>query len=200
LDDHEATIVTAAVLLCAGGSSRFIGDRPKLLAQFRGRALVSWSLEHAAAAHLDELIVVVGPVDLGGLLPVDAVVVDNPSWASGQATSLVAGIAAAEARGHDIVVVGLGDQPLVPSDAWSAVAGTDSDIAVATFGGRRTPPTRLVRAIWPLLPSSGDTGARALMEARPDLVVEVPCAGDPLDIDTAEDLSGANGGPPGPDG
>jgi CTP:molybdopterin cytidylyltransferase MocA len=186
--------MTAAVLLCAGGSTRFLGAGPKLLAQFRGRPLVSWSLEHVVGAHLDELIVVVGAVELSGLLPVDAVVVDNPSWASGQATSLVAGIAAADARGHDVVVVGLGDQPLVPSDAWSAVAATDSEIAVASFGGRRTPPTRLVRAVWTLLPRSGDIGARALMEARPDLVVEVPCAGDALDIDTAEELSRANEG------
>jgi molybdenum cofactor cytidylyltransferase len=182
------TNVTAAVLLCAGGSSRFIGQQPKLLASFRGRPLVTWALEHALGAGLDETIVVVGPVDLSGHLPDDALVVENPAWSSGQATSLLAGITAAEERGHGVVVVGLGDQPLVPSEAWSAVAHTDSEIAVARFNGRRTPPTRLARSVWTLLPGEGDVGARALMRSRPDLVREVACPGEAVDIDTAEDL------------
>ncbi|HEY1989114.1 MAG TPA: nucleotidyltransferase family protein [Acidimicrobiales bacterium] len=178
--------MTAAVLLCAGGSSRF-GSPPKLLAPFRGRPLVTWALEHVIAAGFDQTFVVVGPVDLSALLP-GAVVVDNPAWASGQAGSLRAGIAAAEEHGHEVVVIGLGDQPLVPAEAWSAVADTDSPIAVASFDGRRTPPARLARSVWGLLPEDGDVGARGLMAARPDLVVEVPCPGEALDIDTAADL------------
>ncbi|HWD51576.1 MAG TPA: nucleotidyltransferase family protein [Acidimicrobiales bacterium] len=178
--------MTAAVLLCAGGSRRF-GQPPKLLAPFRGRPLVTWALEHVWAAGLDEVLVVVGPVDLSAFLP-GVVVVDNPAWASGQASSLRAGLAAAEARGHEVVVVGLGDQPLVPPEAWSAVANTASPIAVANFDGKRTPPTRLARSVWGLLPEHGDTGARTLMQARPDLVVEVPCPGEALDIDVKDDL------------
>jgi molybdenum cofactor cytidylyltransferase len=183
--------VTAALLLCAGGSSRFTGEGPKLLALFRGRPLVSWAIEHAVAADLDETIVVTGPADLSGLLPDAACVVENSSWALGQATSLLAGIGAAEDRGHDVVVVGLGDQPLVPAEAWAKVAETDSPIAVATFAGRRAPPTRLAQSVWALLPQQGDEGARVLMRARPDLVREVPCPGESLDIDTAEDLARA---------
>jgi molybdenum cofactor cytidylyltransferase len=182
--------LTAAILLCAGGSKRFTGGQPKLLAPFRGRPLVAWALEHMTAAGLEETLVVVGPVDLSGLVPDGVVVVDNPGWASGQASSLQAGIAAAQARGHQVVVVGLGDQPLVPPEAWSAVAGTDSPIAVATFDGQRTPPTRLARSVWEWLPTDGDLGARLLIQARPDLVREVPCPGEALDIDTAEDLLG----------
>jgi molybdenum cofactor cytidylyltransferase len=181
--------MTAAIVLCAGGSSRFGQDQHKLLAEFRGKPLVSWALQHAAMAQLDELIVVVGPVDLSRFLPEGARTVENPDWLSGQATSLQAGIEAAMARGHDAVVVGLGDQPLVPPDAWSKVAASGGAIAVATFEGRRTPPTRLARSVWSLLPQSGDEGARVLMQARPDLVQEVPCIGQSLDIDTVEDLA-----------
>jgi molybdenum cofactor cytidylyltransferase len=181
--------VTAAVLLCAGGSSRFIRGGPKLLAPFRGRPLVAWAIEHAVAAGLDETIVVVGAVDLSGLIPHGAVVIDNPAWPSGLATSLVAGIARAGEGGHEVAVVGLGDQPMVPAETWRAVASTDSDIAVATFNGHRAPPTRLTRSVWSLLPRDGDMGARALMQDRPDLVQEVPCLGEAFDIDTVEDLA-----------
>ncbi len=176
-------------MLCAGGGARFTGAGHKLLAPFRGRPLVSWALEHAVGAGLDETIVVVGSVDLGDLLPASATVVENPAWAGGQASSLQAGVAAAARAGHSAAVIGLGDQPLVPSAAWSTVAASPSPIAVASFGGRRTPPVRLAAEVWGLLPTEGDEGARALMRARPDLVAVVACEGEPLDIDTREDLT-----------
>jgi CTP:molybdopterin cytidylyltransferase MocA len=150
--------------------------------------LVAWALEHVSAAGFDEVIVVVGAVDLSKVLGT-VVVVNNPEWASGQASSLHVGIAAAEQRGHEVVVVGLGDQPFVPPSAWVAVANADSPIAVASFAGQRTPPVRLARGVWPLLPTGGDVGARELMSARPDLVIEIACDGEPQDIDTVEDLA-----------
>jgi molybdenum cofactor cytidylyltransferase len=176
------------VVLAAGGGSRFGGDGHKLLAPFRGRPIVAHAVEAAAGAGLDAVIVVTGAVDLAEALPSGVHVVHNPEWASGQASSLQAGIAKAAELGCDAVVVGLGDQPLVGSEPWRAVARAGTPIAAATYGGRRRNPVRLAREVWPMLPSDGDEGARALMRVRSDLVGEVPCEGEPADIDTLEDL------------
>jgi CTP:molybdopterin cytidylyltransferase MocA len=149
--------------------------------------LWSWAIDAAVAAGFDATYVVTGAVELAVGAPV--VTVRNDAWAAGQATSLAAGIAAAAAAGHDVVVIGLGDQPLIGPDAWQAVAvSTATPIAVASFGGRRRPPVRLAAEVWPLLPETGDDGARILMRERPDLVTAVPCTGEPVDIDTLEDL------------
>jgi molybdenum cofactor cytidylyltransferase len=182
----------AAVVLAAGGGSRFAGSEHKLLASFRGRPVVAWAVESAIAAAVGPTVVVSGSVPLAELLPEGVVPVENPHWADGQATSLAVAVEWAKNRGMDAIVVGLGDQPLVPPGAWRTVAGTDADaahpIVAASYGGVRGNPVRLDRRVWSLLPRSGDEGARVLMRERPDLVAEVPCDGEPVDIDTREDL------------
>ncbi|MCB0994579.1 MAG: nucleotidyltransferase family protein [Acidimicrobiales bacterium] len=181
-------MTTAAIVLAAGGGTRFVADTHKLLAPLRGRAVVHWAVQHAVAAGLDQTFVVTGAADLTGVLPSGVTVVANPRWAEGQSTSLRAGVAAADLAGHDVVVVGLGDQPLVSADAWRVVADADGDLVVATYDGVRSPPVRIAAAVWPLLPASGDAGARELMRRRPDLVREIACEGNPADVDTLEDL------------
>jgi CTP:molybdopterin cytidylyltransferase MocA len=176
-------------VLAAGEGSRFAGPTHKLLALIDGRPVVAWALDHAAAAGLDELIVVTGAAEIDHLAPAGATVVHNAGWSEGQATSLAAAIDVAGSHGHSAVVAGLGDQPLVPAAAWRAVADSTAPIAVATYDGRRGNPVRLGAEVWPLLPSAGDAGGRVAMAMRPDLVEEVACDGDPFDIDTQEDLS-----------
>ena len=186
----------AAVVLAAGGGSRWDGDGHKLLAEVDGRPLAAHALAAAADAGLDELVVVTGAVDLTGVLagvldealPVTVKVLHNERWAEGQAGSLGLAVAHAVAGGHDAVVVGLADSPGVPTEAWRAVAAVEAELAVATFAGRRRPPTLIGRSLWGQLPQAGDQGARDLLADRPDLVVEVPCPGDPADVDTMEDL------------
>lgn len=182
-------MTTAAIILAAGAGQRFGGGEHKLLTNFRGRPLVAWAVDHAVAAGLDETLVVTGAVDLGTALPPGMAVIENPHWAEGQATSLQAAVAWASDAGCDAIVIGLGDQPLVPPDAWRAVAASKSPIAVATFDGQRRPPTRLASSVWPLLPIDGDEGARTVMAGHPELVEAVACAGQAIDIDTVEDLA-----------
>ncbi|MCX7619602.1 MAG: nucleotidyltransferase family protein [Acidimicrobiales bacterium] len=182
-------MTTAAVVLAAGAGSRFSGPRHKLLTVLGGQPVVAWSVGSALAAGLDETIVVQGAVSLAAELPPTVTVLDNPDWAGGLATSLRVAVDHAVARAHEAIVVGLGDQPGVTVDAWRTVAAAvDAPIAVACYGGRRGHPVRLASAVFGLLPSSGDSGARELMRLRPDLVREIPFDGEPGDIDRMEDL------------
>jgi CTP:molybdopterin cytidylyltransferase MocA len=185
-----------AVVLAAGAGERFAGSGgtgPKQRATVGGEALARLALDAALGAGLAEVAVVQGAVDLGApgdLVPSGVTVLDNPAWADGIATSVQVAVAHARHRSHDAVVVGLADQPGIPAAAWAAVAAAPAEppIAVATYAGRRGNPVRLSAAVWPLLPTTGDEGARVLMRGRPELVREVPCSGEPHDVDTLEDL------------
>jgi CTP:molybdopterin cytidylyltransferase MocA len=169
-----------AILLAAGGGTRFAGPTHKLLAPLRGKRVVEWAHEHAIESGL-RVVVVTGAVeDLG--LPGQ---VHNPRWQEGIATSLQAGIAAAAAA--HAVVVWLGDQPFIPGEAWRLVAEVDAPIAVATYEGvGRRNPVRLARSVWPDLPATGDHGASVLFGQHD--VIPVACPGDPADVDRAKDL------------
>ena len=130
-------MTVAAVLLAAGGGSRFTasgGSGHKLLAPYLGRTVVEWSIESAAAAHLDATYVVRGAVELPlpSLAAGQVRFVRNDLWREGMATSLQAGITRARRDGHAAVVVGLGDQPLVQPEAWRRLARAAADSA----GGR----------------------------------------------------------------
>jgi molybdenum cofactor cytidylyltransferase len=181
---------TAAVVLAAGAGTRFAGPGSKLLATFRERPLVAWAVEHAVDAALDEVVVVVGGIDVARVLPPTVTVIRNDRWAGGIATSLAAAVGAARAGGHGAIVVGLGDQPFVDPSAWQAVAACEeTPVAVATYDGERGNPVRLAAEVWGRLPTIGDAGARAVFRDRPELVTEVPCLGSAVDIDTVEDLA-----------
>jgi molybdenum cofactor cytidylyltransferase len=180
-----------AIVLAAGEGSRFGGPRHKLDAEIDCRSLLRRALDAALASGIGPVLVVV-PADgdraFRSDLPDGVVEVVNAEWRRGSATSLQAGLARATELGAQRAVIALGDQPFVSPEAWRAVAAADAPLAVATYAGVRGHPVQLRAELWPLLPAAGDEGAKAVMRLRPDLVVEIPCAGSAVDIDTVEDL------------
>ncbi len=188
-----------AILLAAGGGSRFRSSAMqqglvvphKLIAPLRGVTVFEWALRNVLDAGFQTVIVVTGAIDLpiaNGSASVR--VVANPRWAEGQATSLHVGLQEAERAGLRGVVCGLGDQPFVLPSDWARVAdaGSSWPIAVATYDGKRRNPVYLDRSVWSMIPTEGDEGARSVIAAHPELVMEVACGGSAADIDTPEDL------------
>ena len=188
------TMPTIAVLLAAGGGSRFTGAGHKLDADLDGSSIAEHAVRAALDADIGPVVVVTGAIEptLPSLVDEvargDVTLVANPDWAAGQSTSLRTAVDAARARHAHAIVVGLADQPFVTPAAWRAVAASSSPIAVAEYEGRARNPVRLHHSVWPLLPTDGDHGARHLIRLRPQLVERVPCEGSDADIDTLEDL------------
>jgi CTP:molybdopterin cytidylyltransferase MocA len=192
---RDITAVAGVVL--AAGAGRRLG-RPKALVSLGGELLVERAIRIASDGGCEPVIVVLGShsdevlerADLGDSRPVLA-----EHWSEGMGASLRAGVDAAEALGCEAIAVILVDQPRIGPEALRrllAVWQQGASSAVATYGGQRRNPVVLDRSIWAEVSdaASGDVGARAWLRANPDRVVEVPCdgTGDPVDIDTAEDL------------
>ncbi|MBU3688771.1 MAG: hypothetical protein B7C54_12375 [Acidimicrobiales bacterium mtb01] len=185
---QSGVVTTVAIVLAAGAGSRFSGPSHKLLSHIGGVTVAGRAIDAARMAGIGAVVVVIGAIDLPADVTAGCLVVRNPKWADGQATSVQCGLDAAREKGAEVAVIGLADQPFVTPDAWRAVAGSTSPIAVATYDGVRGNPVRLHKSVWPLLPAEGDSGARDLIRLRPDLVSEVACEGSSADIDTQEDL------------
>lgn len=112
------------------------------------------------------------------------------SLAKSSAGPLPKSLAKSLAGQTEAMVVGLGDQPFIPAQTWAAIANAPAEqqIVVATYGGLRRNPVRIARQLWEEIPRTGDEGARPLLRSRAEFVHELPCIGDPADIDTVEDL------------
>jgi molybdenum cofactor cytidylyltransferase len=189
-EDHTSV---SAIVLAAGSGSRFGGG--KLLAKLGGRPILEAVLDNLREAPVDEIFAVVG-ADAQRLREIceryGVRTVANEEWERGQSTSVLAGL---RASGGRAAVVLLGDQPFVGAGAVERLVAAFAEgakVAVATYGGKRRNPVLFSREVWPLLEAelAGDEGARSVLRRHPELVVEVPCegVGDPVDVDTREDL------------
>ena len=186
----------SAIVLAAGEGSRFGGT--KQLERLHGKPLVQHAIDAAAAAGVEEIVVVVGhDADRvrGALeLPAGARVAVNDRFAEGQSTSLAAGLRALGASSEAAIVL-LADQPGLESghvrtliDAFDDAAREPEILRIRFRDGPG--PALLARSVWDETVSlTGDTGARALFEAHPGRVrwVELD-EGAPPDVDRREDL------------
>jgi molybdenum cofactor cytidylyltransferase len=182
-----------ALVLAAGAGSRFGGG--KLMAPWRGRALIDGALDAAFAAPVSGVLVVVGadPRVANHAAARGARVVEAPDHAEGLSASLKAGIAALPPDASGVLVL-LGDMPEVPHAVLAPLVealAAGAPAAVPVFDGRVGNPAALSAALFPrLLALRGDRGARGVIEALGDELARVPApdAGVLIDIDRREDL------------
>ncbi|MGZ4289675.1 MAG: nucleotidyltransferase family protein [Gaiellaceae bacterium] len=158
-----------AVVLAAGGSSRYGTEPPKQV------GLLPQVLAALQESSVDAVVVVSG----AHALPLDSV--PCPDWERGPGASLRCGLAALPREAEAAVVV-LADGPdLDPRavdrvvDDWRSNGG---DAVAATYGGVRLHPVLLARAVWDEVP---DEGAKSL----PARLVPCDDLQPPGDVDVA---------------
>jgi molybdenum cofactor cytidylyltransferase len=186
--------VISGIVLAAGSGTRF--GATKQLARYQGKPLAQHPVDALASTGVGELVVVVGhdadAVERALRLPPQGSFVHNPDHATGQSSSLSAGIHALSAHSQGAVVL-LADQPGVTDaevraliDAFERSRSRIVRIAYADGPG----PALLSREIYAEAGHlHGDTGARALMASHPGWVeeIQVPFRAPP-DVDRPEDL------------
>ncbi|MBH0237770.1 NTP transferase domain-containing protein [Methylobrevis albus] len=192
-----------AVVLAAGRSSR-MGQGTKMLARLGGVPLVRRAAEAALASRAAHVVVVTGHMGAEvaeALAGLPVTIVENPAYGEGLSASLKVGIAALPAACEAAVVL-LGDMPDVSAATVDRLIAayapmTGALVAVPVHEGRRGNPVLWSRRFFPALSAlEGDVGARHLIAAHGEAVVEVASGPEVLlDLDTPEALAAAGGEP-----
>jgi molybdenum cofactor cytidylyltransferase len=118
--------------------------------------------------------------------------VPNHNADSGQLSSVLAGLNAADRPGTSAILVTPVDLPLLGSAAVSALLAAfrsgSCPVARATHGGRHGHPVIFARSVFEALRRADPaTGAKSVVRSQPVLDVEVGDAGVLYDVDTPED-------------
>ena len=190
----------ACIVLAAGRSTR-MGPNNKLLEPLAGKPVIRHTVEAALASRARPVVVVSGHQSdavekaLSGL---DVRFVHNPDFASGIASSVKAGIAflAADVDG---AIVALGDMPEIEASHLDRMIAAfepkeGRSIIAPVYQGKRGNPVLWDRRLFPEIEAiSGDTGARSVLEANAESVVELDMASPAilLDLDTPDALAAA---------
>ena len=196
--EQKGTRRIAAIVLAAGRSTR-MGAANKLLADIGGKPMVRRVVEAAVASLASPVLVVTGHQEAdvrAAVAGLEVAFVHNPDYVKGLSSSLKAGIGAVP-EGAGGALVALGDMPQITAAhldrliaAFAAERG--AAIIVPTHAGKRGNPV-----LWPatyfaeISQLEGDAGAKRLLEAHADHILEVDLGTAAIfaDIDTPEALA-----------
>jgi molybdenum cofactor cytidylyltransferase len=181
----------AAVIL-SGGESRRMGS-PKALLPYHGHTFLEHLLEITRHPRIGVRRVVVGASrdEIARRVPMEpGLVLMNDEWRKGQLSSIRAAIRNLRDTGTEGMLVALVDHPLISREVVAALIEafdrSPASIVLPTWSGRRGHPLIFPSRFYEeLVAASDDVGARAVVWAHPDDVVEVPVTeeGVVLDID-----------------
>jgi molybdenum cofactor cytidylyltransferase len=170
----------AAVILSAGASNRM--GRPKALIPYRERTFLGHLIEVTRNPRIGVTRVVLGAgadlIRTSAKLD-SSIVVLNPEWEKGQLSSIRAGLRGLEGIEIDGIVLCPVDHPLVSARLVGELVARfyeqNKPIVLPTHNGRRGHPMIFSKTLFgELLVAPDETGARAVVWAHPDDVLEVP--------------------------
>ena len=185
----------AGILLAAGTSSR-MGEN-KLLLDVGGEPLVARVARQAKAGGLDPLVVVLGHEAeraRAALAGFDCVPIVNLDYASGQPSSVAAGIAALPEDVSAAMIL-LADMPFVSGAMVAALVdrlrASGAPLVVSRYGDVQAPPALYTRALFGELSTmtDGRCGREVIARHRDEAEAIVWPAERLADLDTPEDLA-----------
>jgi molybdenum cofactor cytidylyltransferase len=189
----------SAIILAAGASSRMGRPKAELVLGSTGETVLSRIVSTLLAGGVPQVVVVAGAhLDaVRGAMPSHerrARVIEHPGWATGQLSSLLAGLNAIDDPILEAAMVTLVDVPLVTAPTVAAVLHawrrTRAPIVRPVEGDRHGHPVIFDRAVFEDLRSADpQVGAKAVFALHRDRVLNVPVndAGAFEDIDTPAD-------------
>jgi molybdenum cofactor cytidylyltransferase len=175
----------SAVVLAAGASVRM--GEPKQLLPLGGRTLLQRAIENLRGAELAQVVLVLGASadlilkTLPAALLDRLVVVRNPDYGVGMASSLRLGLEAVRPE-SDAALVVLADQPFVRPATIARIveryrkseSGSEAEIVIPFFQGKRGNPVLLARSLFAeAMALQGDSGFRVLFGKHADGIAEV---------------------------
>ena len=186
-----------AVIL-AGGQSKRMGTKNKLLVPINGKPMIALTAETIIASKASSVAAVTGfehQKIQGAIKNSNIEFIHNKNFQNGISSSVVTAIKSAP-EDCSAILIGLGDMPKITVshinkliDAYNPLEGRA--ICVPTWKGKRGNPVLWARRFFPeMLQLKGDFGAKELMGKYAELVVEVEMNdnGIVIDIDTPEAL------------
>jgi molybdenum cofactor cytidylyltransferase len=192
--------MTGAVILAAGGSSRF--GQPKQLLTFRGKTLLRTIVEAACKAGCSPVVVVTGNDDgkiLQELAHVNTIKVRNKNWQRGIGSSIRIGVQALIDEVPDVAAVLLlvCDQPAVDERVierlFATREATKKDIVASSYADTVGVPAVFDRFLFKELLAIGDeSGAKSIILQNPERVAQFAFPEGAIDIDTWEDWKELN--------
>lgn len=175
-----------------------MGGTPKQLLTYKGQSLIRRVTENALALQRGPVVVVLGAnrtqivPELTGL-PVT--LIDNPSWSTGQASSLKTGLAALYITHKDIenVLILHVDQPLVSLGLLLHMLEISKDegrgIVACRYGTQVGVPALFNRQYYDeLLQLEGDKGLQWVIVPHRDDCSEVPFEAGAIDLNSKRDV------------
>lgn len=198
-----AAVAKLGAVVLAAGQSRRMGEVNKLLAPWKGKALLAHVVDTLIDAGVSAVVVVTGfeaELVQASLSGRGVCFVHNPDYPEGMSTSLRAGLGQLDPSVQGALIA-LGDMPWVRVHHIRALmaafrAKGPKSIWVPTFQRKRGNPVLWsAKHFAQMRRLSGDVGARALFETHADEVVEVAMTDGAvnLDVDTPEALSQLTG-------